>query len=290
MYEGGFAELYDRFYRGRGKDYAAEAAQVARLVRDRLPSASSLLDVACGTGTHLRRFADLFDDVTGLELSAAMIEVARPQLGGIPVLQGDMRDFALDREFDAVTCMFSSIGHMRDGAELDQALASFARHLAPGGVVVVEPWWFPEDFLDGYVAGDVVRDGDLTISRVSHSARRRRDPDGDPLGRGRRGERSAAPRGALRDHALRAAAVREGLHRGRLRCAVPGGRTLRTRVVRRCARMTRAFAFSVPGTGDPLHGPFPRRDRTLTVSAGLDRQRPAAASGAVDDTAGRVDG
>ncbi|QUH00049.1 class I SAM-dependent methyltransferase [Saccharopolyspora erythraea] len=171
MYEGGFAELYDRFYRGRGKDYAAEAAQVARLVRDRLPAATSLLDVACGTGTHLRRFADLFDDVTGLELSAAMIEVARPQLGGIPVLQGDMRDFALDREFDAVTCMFSSIGHMRDSAELDQALASFARHLAPGGVVVVEPWWFPEDFLDGYVAGDVVRDGDLTISRVSHSVR-----------------------------------------------------------------------------------------------------------------------
>ncbi|ASU79086.1 class I SAM-dependent methyltransferase [Actinopolyspora erythraea] len=171
MYEGAFAELYDRFYRGRGKDYASEAAQVARLVRDRRPSASSLLDVACGTGAHLRRFADVFDDVTGLELSAAMIELARPQLDGIPVLQGDMRGFALDREFDAVTCMFSSIGHMRDSAELERALASFAHHLAPGGVVVVEPWWFPEDFLDGYVAGDVVRDGDLTISRVSHSVR-----------------------------------------------------------------------------------------------------------------------
>ncbi|QBJ96221.1 class I SAM-dependent methyltransferase [Rhodococcus sp. ABRD24] len=171
MYEGTFAELYDRFYRGRGKNYAAEAADVARLVREYRPTASSLLDVACGTGTHLRHFADHFDDVAGLELSTSMIEISRPQLGNIPVLQGDMRDFQLDREFDAVTCMFSSIGHMRDITELEQTLTSFARHLGPGGVVVIEPWWFPQTFLDGYVAGDVVRDGDLTISRVSHSAR-----------------------------------------------------------------------------------------------------------------------
>lgn len=171
MYEGTFAELYDRFYRGRGKDYAAEAAHLSQLVRDRLPTASSLLDVACGTGAHLRHLAGHFDDVAGLELSAAMIELARPQLDGIPVWQGDMRDFSLDREFDTVTCMFSSIGHLRDPAELEQALMSFTRHLSPGGVVVVEPWWFPETFLDGYVAGDVVHDGDLTISRVSHSVR-----------------------------------------------------------------------------------------------------------------------
>lgn len=169
MYEGAFADLYDRFYRGRGKDYAAEAAEVTRLIRDHRPGAASLLDVACGTGTHLRRFADLFDDVAGLELSAAMIEVGRTRLGGIPVRQGDMRDFRLDREFDAVTCMFSSIGHMADIVELERALASFARHLRPGGVAVVEPWWFPETFLDGYVAADVVRDEELTISRVSHS-------------------------------------------------------------------------------------------------------------------------
>nr|AGS49619.1 N-methyltransferase [uncultured bacterium esnapd12] len=171
MYEGEYAEFYDRFYRGRGKDYAAEAAEVARLVRDRLPSASSLLDVACGTGSHLRHFADLFDEVAGLELSESMIELARGRLDGIALRQADMRDFRWDRKFDVVTCMFSSIGHMRDEAELEQAVASFARHLVPGGVVVVEPWWFPENFVDGYVAGDVVRDDGLTVSRVSHSVR-----------------------------------------------------------------------------------------------------------------------
>ncbi len=53
MYEGEFAELYDQFYEARGKDYAAEASAVTDLVRSRYPHADSVLDVACGTGSHL---------------------------------------------------------------------------------------------------------------------------------------------------------------------------------------------------------------------------------------------
>ncbi|MCX6408234.1 MAG: class I SAM-dependent methyltransferase [Propionibacteriales bacterium] len=171
MYEGEFAELYDQFYEARGKDYAAEAAAVADLVRARAPQAESLLDVACGTGSHLEPLARKFARVEGLELSPAMIEVAARRHPMLAISQGDMRSIDLPRRFDAVTCMFSSIGHMADVEELDSAVASFARHLAPGGVVVVEPWWFPSTFLSGYVAADVVRAGERTISRVSHSVR-----------------------------------------------------------------------------------------------------------------------
>lgn len=171
MYEGEFAELYDQFYEARGKDYAAEASAVANLVRSRAPHASSLLDVACGTGSHLQPFSQEFARVEGLELSPAMIEVAARRHPQLAVSQGDMRSIDLPRRFDAVTCMFSSIGHMADVEELDSAVDSFARHLTPGGVVVVEPWWFPPTFLSGYVAADVVSAGERTISRVSHSVR-----------------------------------------------------------------------------------------------------------------------
>ncbi|MFD0904808.1 class I SAM-dependent methyltransferase [Actinomadura sediminis] len=172
MYDGELADIYDLVYRARGKDHAAEAADVAALVRERRPGARSLLDVACGTGAHLRHFAALFDRAEGLELSDDMIAVARRRLPGVPLARGDMRDFDLGRTFDAVTCMFSSIGHMADTAELDRAVTRMARHLEPGGVLVIEPWWFPETFLPGYVAADVARDDDgRTVARVSHSVR-----------------------------------------------------------------------------------------------------------------------
>jgi len=171
MYETELASVYDAFYQGRGKDYTAEADQVTALIRERRPAATSLLDVACGTGSHLLPFTKLFDDVAGLELSEAMLDVARDRVTGAVLHQGDMRDFGLGRTFDAVTCMFSSIGHMVSTAELDAAVARFAAHVEPGGVIVVEPWWFPGTFLDGYVAGDVVTVDGRTIARVSHSSR-----------------------------------------------------------------------------------------------------------------------
>ncbi|MGC5011923.1 class I SAM-dependent DNA methyltransferase [Streptosporangium sp. DT93] len=171
MYEAELADVYDAIYAGRGKDYEAEAATVAELVRERLPGASSLLDVACGTGSHLRFFAGLFDHVEGLELSADMLAVARTRMPDVPAHEGDMRDFALGRTFDAVTCMFSSIAYMRDDRELAAAVATMAAHLNRGGVLVVEPWWFPGSFLPGYVAGDVVTVDGRTLSRVSRTVR-----------------------------------------------------------------------------------------------------------------------
>jgi dTDP-3-amino-3,4,6-trideoxy-alpha-D-glucopyranose N,N-dimethyltransferase len=172
LYGSDTASVYHDFYRERkGKDYAAEAAQLAGLVRDRRPGASSLLDVACGSGSHLEHFVHEFGHVEGLELSADMIAVARPLLPGVALHQGDMRDFALGRRFDAVTCLYSSIGYMADEATLRGTIARFAGHLEPGGVLLVEPWWTPEEFLDRHVAGDVLTVGGRTIARVSHTVR-----------------------------------------------------------------------------------------------------------------------
>lgn len=171
MYDRQVADIWDTVYRARGRDYAAEANDIARLIRQRNPAAASLLDVACGTGEHLRHFGGIFEHVEGVELSWDMIEAGRGRSAGISMHQGDMRSFDLGRNFDAVTCLFSSIGHVGTPSELDTTLARFAAHLSPGGVVVVEPWWFPDTFLDGYVTGDVVRSGGQVIGRVSHSSR-----------------------------------------------------------------------------------------------------------------------
>ncbi|AWI32196.1 MULTISPECIES: class I SAM-dependent methyltransferase [Streptomyces] len=174
MYGTDLARVYDLVHRGRGKDYRAETEAVAAAARRHRPGAARLLDIACGTGGHLRHFADLFGHVEGLELSAPMAEAARRALPGVSVHPGDMRDFRLGTTFDVVTCMFGSIGYTASVAELRRALAVFARHLEPGGVAVVDPWWFPETFADGHVSADVVTVEGVTVSRLSHSARRGR--------------------------------------------------------------------------------------------------------------------
>lgn len=174
MYSADITEIYELEHTGNGKDYRAEADEIARRVAKLHPDATSLLDVACGTGAHLSHFRDLFAHVEGVELAPAMVRRARARMPGVPVHEADMRSFSLGRGFDVVTCMFGSIGYVRDRDELAATVRTLARHLQAGGVLAIDPWWFPETFLDGHVAGRVTTAGATTVARLSHSVR-----DGD---------------------------------------------------------------------------------------------------------------
>jgi SAM-dependent methyltransferase len=138
------AELYDLFY--EWKDYAAEAAKIRAIVDERAPGARTLLDVACGTGRHLERLRDGFDAVEGVDLDEGLVRVARGRLLDVPIHVADMRSFRLERQFDVVTSLFSSIGYVETLDGLRAAVASMAIHVAANGVLIIEPWFGPEGF------------------------------------------------------------------------------------------------------------------------------------------------
>jgi SAM-dependent methyltransferase len=174
MYDDRWAAIYDAMNRGTGKDYAAEAAAVTDLVLARRPDAKTLLDVACGTGEHLRHLRSRFE-VEGLELSEHMAAIATAKLGPeVPIHAGDMRGFDLARTFDAVTCMFSSIGYTHDADQLGRAISSMVRHLAPGGVLVIDAWLLPEQWLDGHRRAHAVNEEGLSLARLDTSYRQGR--------------------------------------------------------------------------------------------------------------------
>jgi dTDP-3-amino-3,4,6-trideoxy-alpha-D-glucopyranose N,N-dimethyltransferase len=170
-YSDELADVYDLIFGSRGKDYDGEAAEVVRQIRKRLPGANSLLDVGCGTGAHLQRFREAFDHVEGVEPAPTMRRLAEKKLLSVRIHAADMRELRIDREFDAVSCMFGPIGYMSDETELRAAIRRMATHLVPGGVLVLDPWWFPENFIDGYVMAEVAHEEGRSVARVSHSVR-----------------------------------------------------------------------------------------------------------------------
>ncbi len=135
------ARVYDALY-STFKDFVAEAERVHELIQSRKPGARTLLDVACGTGAHLEHLARRYE-AEGLDLAPEMLAVARERLPEASLHEADMADFDLRRRFDAVVCLFSSIGYVRTQERLRAAIAAMARHLEPGGVLVVEPWFEP---------------------------------------------------------------------------------------------------------------------------------------------------
>lgn len=157
------AKYYDEIY--GFLDYQAAADAVARLVFDRARSASTLLDVACGTGKHLEHLSKHFA-AQGLDILPELLELARSRCPGVPFHQGDMTDFDLGRQFDVVTCLFCSIGYMRTLERAEKAIAAMASHVRPGGLLIVEPWVTPEKCWTNRVTLDVVNKPELKITRM----------------------------------------------------------------------------------------------------------------------------
>jgi SAM-dependent methyltransferase len=166
------AHVYDLLYEAQGKDYATESAVLHNLIQERAPGAASLLDVGCGTGGHLAHLRRWYD-VVGVDLDPNMLDEARRRLPADRFIEADMRRLDLGRRFDAVTCLFSSIGYMRSVRELDQAVAAMVSHLAPGGVLVVDGWVRPGAWrVDAPVHVVTASDVGVTVTRMSRSQRR----------------------------------------------------------------------------------------------------------------------
>ncbi|WP_425619065.1 class I SAM-dependent methyltransferase [Anatilimnocola sp. NA78] len=165
------ADLYDEVY--SFKDYAAEAAKIRSLIATERPGACSILDVGCGTGSHAKELSDAFE-VDGIDIDPTFVNIAQAKVPKGNFSVANMTSFNLDRKYDVVQCLFSSIGYLLTAADIVAAFRCFAGQLTPGGVILVEPWLSPEAFQPGLPRMLVVDKPELKICRMNVSER-----DGD---------------------------------------------------------------------------------------------------------------
>ena len=161
------AKYYNAIYASMGKDHATEARKIHQLIQTyKRTSGNTLLEVACGTGLHASILRKDYQ-VEGLDLDAGLLEVASQNYPDIPFHQADMTEFDLGKQFDAITCLFSSIGYVKTMVRLNQAIQTMTNHLLPGGALVVEPWFTPEQWEPGRLGALFVDEPDLKITRMS---------------------------------------------------------------------------------------------------------------------------
>jgi len=155
------ARYYDALY--HFKDYGAASAKLHDWIRRENPQASSLLEVACGTGKFLEHLREWYQ-VEGLDLSPQLLGIARERCPGVPLHEGDMAAFSLGKGYDVVACLFSSIGYVRTPERLRSAIRAMADHLNPGGLLIVEPWFSKDRLWTGHITANFVDRPDLKIA------------------------------------------------------------------------------------------------------------------------------
>ncbi len=136
-----FAEIYDAWQSLYGLPYAILVAPRVNLrLQAHVGRPKTLIDLACGTGTHAVLQAHGGTRVIGIDLSAAMLHQAQSRAAGrrVTFIEADMRTFDIHKPVDAVTCLYASLNHLLDPGDLTETFKRVAAHLRPGGVFVFD--------------------------------------------------------------------------------------------------------------------------------------------------------
>lgn len=101
------------------------------------------LDLACGTGSQVLWLARRGFAVTGCDINAKMLAIARRKSRGVDLRLGDMRTFH-GGTFDAVLTISNAVGHLTR-ADFGRAMRNIRKNLRPGGIYLFDI--FDLDFL-----------------------------------------------------------------------------------------------------------------------------------------------
>ena len=136
-FEQWFGEDYLHIYQHRDEQ---EAEHAIELIASNLAGheINSVLDLGCGAGRHTKALFERWWTV-GLDLSMALLRVARMESPDAPYVRADMRELPFaDESFDLVVNLFTSFGYFEEDAEHARVLACVCAATRRGGTFVID--------------------------------------------------------------------------------------------------------------------------------------------------------
>jgi SAM-dependent methyltransferase len=136
-FEEWFGVDYLRIYQHRDE---TEAERMVDLIREHMRGSDvrAVLDLGCGAGRHSRALCERWWTV-GLDLSAALLRIARREMPDAPYVRADMRELPFDaKSFDLVVNLFTSFGYFEDDLENARVLLCVCSALRVGGAFVMD--------------------------------------------------------------------------------------------------------------------------------------------------------
>ncbi len=135
---------YDRIAHYYDAEYAEFAEDLPMLRHFAREAPGPLLELGCGNGRVAVPLAQAGFQVTGVDISTAMLDIARRRsaaahLGDhLTLVQADMRSIELGKQFGLAFIQVNSFMHLETSQDQRQALTCWRRHLLPDARLILD--------------------------------------------------------------------------------------------------------------------------------------------------------
>jgi SAM-dependent methyltransferase len=165
------AEMYDLDYVDYTADIQFNIQLACELARD-----GKVLEFACGTGRITFPLARAGTDITGVDITPAMLDIAKAKLtreiaekwvepGQVRLLEGDMRSFDAGKgQYKYVLIPFTSFLHLTSRPDQQEALANCYDHLIPGGYFLADIFLPDATHLARYLGSNLLSHEKVAVS------------------------------------------------------------------------------------------------------------------------------
>lgn len=167
---GAYARYYNLLY--KDKDYSGETGFICKLLEQHQPEARTVLDLGCGTGRHDLLLTRHGYEVTGVDQSAEMLDIAAGTAhASLHFEHGDIRTIRLNKTFDVVISLFHVMSYQISNEDLLAAIATAKNHLKPGGIFIFDCWYGPAVLTDPPTSRNRhLEDETVAITRIATPA------------------------------------------------------------------------------------------------------------------------
>jgi len=143
MVFGTYAQYYDTIY--KKKDYERECLYLEGLFKKHSQNkVKTILDLGCGTASHMIPLIEKGYQVTGVDASTQMLKIASQKLEKLNLNAGlhkeKLQTFQLHNKFDAVLCLFSVIDYITPRKDLLLVLKNVAGHMKRTSLFIFDFW------------------------------------------------------------------------------------------------------------------------------------------------------
>lgn len=115
-------------------NYLEQSDYVRRLHQLFGNQGKSYLDLACGTGPHMRHFIDFGYTASGVDINQPMLDIAQVRCPEALFTQQDMSSLNMNAQMDLISCFLYSIHYNQSISTLTDCIASVHSALKPGGL------------------------------------------------------------------------------------------------------------------------------------------------------------